>query len=80
MNCYFRKIFVDTHTYSKYSFGGSAVKNPSANAGDVVQSLDQEDPLEKEKATDSSTLSWEIHGPRSLVGYSSWSHKKVGYN
>ena len=35
------------------------VKNPPANAGDEVQSLSREDPLEKEMATDSSTLAWE---------------------
>ena len=28
----------------------------------LVQSLDWEDPLEKEIATRSSTLAWEIHG------------------
>ena len=39
------------------------VKNLSANAGDMgswVQSLGQEDPLEKEMATHSSILPWEI--------------------
>ena len=38
-------------------------KNPSANAGDAetwVQSLGQEDLLEKEMATHSSILAWEI--------------------
>jgi len=34
-----------------------------------VQSLGGEDALEKEIATHSSTLAWEIHGQRSLVGY-----------
>ena len=29
-----------------------------------VQSLDQEDPLEKELATHSSVLAWRIHGQR----------------
>ena len=32
------------------------VKNPPANVGDLVQSLDQEDPLEKGMATHSSIL------------------------
>ena len=41
--------------------GGSAGKEPSCNAGDTwVQSLGQEDPLEKEVATHSSILAWEI--------------------
>ena len=39
------------------------IKNPSANAGDIetqVQSLGQEDPLEKVMATHSSILVWRI--------------------
>ena len=39
--------------------GGSVVKNLPNNAGDRVQSLDWEDPLEKEMATHSSILAWE---------------------
>ena len=35
-----------------------------------VQSLGQEDPLEKEMATHSIFLSGEFHGQRSLAGYS----------
>ena len=41
-----------------------------------VQSLGWEDPLEKEMATDSSTLPGKFHGLKSLVGYSPWDHKK----
>ena len=33
---------------------------PPANAGDAVQSLGWEDPLEKEMATHSGILAWEI--------------------
>ena len=40
-----------------------------------VQSLGQKDPLEEEMATHSSILSWESHGQRSLVDYSSWGHR-----
>ena len=36
------------------------VKNPPTNAGDAVRSLGWEDPLEKEMATHSSILAWEI--------------------
>ena len=36
------------------------MKNPPANAGDVVQSLGEEDPLQKETATHSSIFAWEI--------------------
>ena len=45
-----------------------------------VQSLSQEDPLEKERATHSSILPWEIPGQRCLVGYSPWSHKRVRHD
>ena len=34
-----------------------------------VQSLGQENPLEKEMTTHFSALAWKIHGQRSLVGY-----------
>ena len=36
------------------------VKNPPSNAGDEVQPLGGEDPLEKEIATHFSILVWEI--------------------
>ena len=42
-----------------------------------VQSLGQDDPLEKEMATHSSIQS---HGQRSLMGYSPWGHKRAGYD
>ena len=41
--------------------GGSAVKNPPAHAGDVSSIPGSEDPQEKEMATHSSILAWEIH-------------------
>ena len=42
-----------------------------------IQSLDQEAPLEKDKATHSSILAWEIHGQRSMTSYNPWGHKRV---
>ena len=39
--------------------GGSVVRNTPAKQETQVQSLDQEDPLEKEMATHSSVLAWE---------------------
>ena len=42
-----------------------------------VQCLYREDPLEKEMATHSSILAWEIHGQRSLVGYGPGGHKEL---
>ena len=55
-------------------------KNLPANAGDTktwVQSLDQEDPLEKEMATHSSILAWKIPwteepGRLQSMGSQSW--------
>ena len=40
--------------------GDAAVEKPPADAGDAVRSLGQEDPLEKEMATHSSMLAWEM--------------------
>ena len=42
-----------------------------------VQSLGQEDPLEKKMATHSSILSWKIPKAKEPVGYSPWGHKRV---
>ena len=56
--------------------GGSDGKASAYNAGDPVQSLGWEDPLEKEIATHSSTLAGKSHGQRSMVSYSPWGHKE----
>ena len=42
-----------------------------------VQSLGWEDPLEKEMAANSSTLTWRIPWERNLGGYSPWGHKEL---
>ena len=54
------------------------VKNLPANAGHTGRSLGWENPLEKEMATHSSILAWEIpwHGQRSLEGYSPCGHQE----
>ena len=52
--------------------GGSVVKNPPAVQLTQVQSLDREDPLEKETAIHSSILAWEtpwIEAPGGMVTY-----------
>ena len=41
-----------------------------------VQSLGQEDPLEKGMATHSSILAWEIPWTEEMGGYSPWGHKE----
>ena len=52
--------------------GGSVVKNPPANAGNVGPIHGEEDPLEKKIATHSRILVWEIPwteepgGPQSM--------------
>ena len=56
--------------------GGLVLKNPPVNAGAWVQSLDQEDTLEKEIASHSS-FAWEILWKRSLAGYSPWGCKEL---
>ena len=53
------------------------VKRLPAMPETLVQSLGQEDPLEKELATHSSSLPGESHGWRSLVGYSPWGRKET---
>ena len=42
-----------------------------------VPSLGQKDPLEKEMATHSSILAWQIPWTRNLAGYSPWGHKRI---
>ena len=42
-----------------------------------VQSLDWEDPLEKEMATHSGVLAWEIPWTENLVGYNPWGRKEL---
>ena len=57
----------------------SGIKNFPANAGDMscgARSLGWEDHLEKEMATHSSILAWEIPW-RSLVDCSPWGHKET---
>ena len=53
------------------------VKNLPAMQETQVQSLCQEDPLEKGMATHSSILARKLHGQRSLVGYSPWGCKEL---
>ena len=53
------------------------VKNLPVMQETWVQSLGQEDPLEKEMTTHYSILPGESHGQRTLVGYSPWGHKEL---
>ena len=53
------------------------VKNPSAMQETWIQSLGQEDTLQKEMATHSNILAWEIPWMEELMGYSPWGCKRV---
>ena len=70
------------HIFSRVGFpSGSVVTNLPANAGDTGDEGSipgSGRSLEKERATYSSIRAWEIHGQRSLEGYSPWSCKRVG--
>ena len=46
----------------------------------LVQSLDWEDPLEKEIATRSSTLAWEIHGQGAWSAIQSLGSQRVRHD
>ena len=66
-----------TYTYIGFP-GGSAVKDLPVNAGDTVQSLGWEDQsLEKEMATHSSILAWEILWTEETSGLQSMGSKRV---
>ena len=59
------------------------VKNPPASAGDIetqVRSLGQEDPLDKETATHSSILAWEIPWTEEPSRLQSMGLQRVGHD
>ena len=58
--------------------GGSVVKNVPAMREMWVQSLGQEDPLERDSQPTPIFLPGESHGQRSLAGCSPWDRKKSG--
>ena len=60
--------------------GGSDGKEPACNAGDRVQSLGQEDPLEKEMAPHSSSLAWRILWTEEPGGLLPMGSHRVGHD
>ena len=60
---------------TRASLVSQTVKNLPAMQETWVQSLGQEDPLEKGMATHSRFLPGESHAQRSLAGYSRWGRK-----
>ena len=62
------------------SFFGVMVKNLPAMQKTQVQSLDQEDPLEKRMATHSSILAWRTPWTEEAGGLWSMGLQRVGHN
>ena len=60
--------------------GGSVIKNLPDKQEKRVQSLGQEDPLEKEMTTHSSILVWKIPWTEKPNGLQSMGPRKVGHN
>ena len=57
------------------------VKNLPAVQETQIQSLGQEDPLEKEMTTHSSILAWRIPRTEELDGlYSPWESERIGHD
>ena len=69
------KAYVDSYL----SLVAQMMKNLPAMWETQVRSLGQEDPLEKGMTNHSRFLPGEVHGQRSLVGYSPWGHR-VGHD
>ena len=62
------------------SLVAQTVKNPPATQETQVQSLGWEDPLEKDMATHSSILAWEIPWAEEPGGLQSTGWQRVGHN
>ena len=67
-HCLWAKVRLPDPATEKVFPGGSSSKNLPAMSETWVKSLDQEDPLQKEMATPSSSLAREIHGQRNPQG------------
>ena len=68
-------------TFDRMCFpDGSVSKESACNAGDPVQFLDKEDPLDKEMATHSSILAWKIPGTEEPDRLQSIGSQRVGHN
>ena len=58
------------------SLVAQTIKNLPSMQETWIQFLSREDPLEKGMATHSSILAGELHGQRSVAGYSPRDHKE----
>ena len=82
-DCIWRYAVLFNFFYIYIGFpGDSVVKNPPANAGEVnlIPESSQEDPLEKEMATHSSILAWEISWTEEPADYSPWGGRESETN
>ena len=70
LSSYIQLLFID----------GSSIKNPPAMQEPQVQSLAQEDPLEKEMAIHSNILAWEIPWTEEPGGLQSMGMQRVGHD
>ena len=68
-------VLASGRTSLRVSLVAQLAKNPPAMQETLVESLGQEDRLEKGKATHSVFWPGESHGQRSLAGYSPWGGK-----
>ena len=73
-------VFILLYTFYRASQVVLVVKNPPANAGDVGSIPGREDPLEKEMATHSSILAWEIPWTEQPGGLRSVGSQRAGRN
>ena len=68
-----------SRTFSSSSRAAQRLKHLPGIQETQVQSLGWEDPLEKEMATHSSILAWEIPWTEG-TGYCPWGHKRVRHD
>jgi hypothetical protein len=75
-----RILFLWLSNISLCFAGGSVIKNPPTNAGDQSVTLGQRDPLEKEMASHSSILAWEIPWTEEIGRLPSMGLQRVGHD
>ena len=73
-------LLKDCYIIKRTSLVAQMVKNLPVMQETQVQSLSQEDPLEKGMATHSSILARKSHGQRSLAGHRSIGSQRVSHN
>ena len=71
---------METYELSWVSLVAQSIKNPITMQETQVQSLDQEDPLEKEMATNTSILAWRIPWTEEPGGLQSIGSQRVRHN